>query len=1089
MERHRERLAGQLEALLAACPDALAPWARDPAAEQATSARSDQTRWSVGYYVEPDNQVPHELVQLGCWLHTFFHPAGPSLRHQLSTAEGRAALRRLGTGEWLDELVDLFVDGEVGAAAREVWWELTPISDLVRSLGSPPRDPRRRDAVLGLLATRGTPGQRREALLRLCLPEGPGERKGEVLAAGLADLEADEILGLWAPAWQIGALASGPRTAHGESRGLEQLYASFVDDAVGPARWRAVHALRSLYPGKGKDYGYRDEEVLGRELPGPLVQRLIGSISDPEPAVVGEALALLTEAGVHLSWQVLLPALLGAEPTLRVVVARAALVGRERMPASLWVHLMAVDFDPEVEERGRPERSADLPWVEALRRRSDAAFVAVVAHLRAQLATWSGAEELFALGDERGLAPLVDAIADGNSPSFDEGAPRTVARRALRSRYRAAKRWVLKGMGWGVDELVTDDELEQLRGDPDPGVAELAGERLERRRAPLAGWRSRDSEVSRGDLDIAPAAPPAELRETDLFGLSDDRTRGATVSIETLRRTTTFSEAWTLLGTTGLETRSWNEMENAGHGDAVDYLEHFMGLAASHNREVVRDAFEHLMALYAPEWRAALIDSLGHPSRGLFAQMLLSREAVGRDLLRAIPTSEDAARRVAELAAGTALALAAVDALVDGMTTGALEVGDGRAEWGYAEPELVRTLKRLGGREALLRLLVRAKGEALRDHAVRALLSEQQPATGEVAEGTATEARRWVMSRMNAAGEDRGRLLLLLALCGGRADVDHWIRVSDAGGLSPNELLGVATLVGRCGTEEHSGWLRRLALETIHPSVVNAAFEALAELGGADNATWMAARLDDPPAAILAARADVERWEQRRKDRWEREHALRTSARESGDERWFEVRLDEPDADRPEQLRDLSSWEGSARLAIVRHGDDELGLALAFREARNMGMVELGQQHGRLPSHALFALGLAANDPGEHVVPSEMTGGGDEVYGSGHPERIRDYVKMMVKRTSAEGVRKAFLEAMLRGFGGHWGDGESFGVIEQVFDGLGGPRPADLHRLLGHLASNPTCPVAMAYLARIGRGETELLALWRKHGAPWLESL
>ncbi|MBK9648166.1 MAG: hypothetical protein IPO67_23945 [Deltaproteobacteria bacterium] len=130
-------------------------------------------------------------------------------------------------------------------------------------------------------------------------------------------------------------------------------------------------------------------------------------------------------------------------------------------------------------------------------------------------------------------------------------------------------------------------------------------------------------------------------------------------------------------------------------------------------------------------------------------------------------------------------------------------------------------------------------------------------------------------------------------------------------------------------------------------------------------------------------------------------------------------------------------------------------------------------------------LGAIENDPGEHVVggQGEMT----EVIGSGVPERVRSAVRRIVVVCGAEPVRRVLLVAMLRGYSGDWGSGESYGLLESIFFELGGPSPGDLGSLVSHLDQHPDDTTALRYLARMNIGECELLDLWRKHDVPWLE--
>ena len=611
-----------------------------------------------------------------------------------------------------------------------------------------------------------------------------------------------------------------------------------------------------------------------------------------------------------------------------------------------------------------------------------------------------------------------------------------------------------------------------LCSDPDPFVATKAQEENARR-------KPKANKSPKWTVGIEDDTPPAELDESALHlpigGMTGKQGAGGrTISLEELKATRTFEEAWTVLGRGALPTRVSTDMDGSWLPGNEDRIVEYAQQAASENREVVREALGHLTTLYTSAYRVWLIRDLGHPSRGLFAKFLLAREPRDRELLAAIQQNPKAAHRVAELAVGTPLALAVVDELVAGIAGGTLTIETSEHSW--EEPRLMRTLRELGGREAMFRLLLGATDERGVGLALGALLHEHRPAQGEVSAGTAAAARAWVKENLGDEGRDPAQLLNLLALCGDTADVAFWRAEYDTRALPMEVASAVVRLVGQRGTADEAPWLREIAMTTDYASVVDEVAKGLLRLGGLENARWLMARFDDPPPCVAKTRAAWKAWS-------DRLDAVRAEARAAGRSDVWELR---PEGPEPPHAASASDWEGSARVAIVQHGDDELGMQLAWRLANDQSAIELCEEHGRLPSHALLVLGAIEHDPGEYVVGGrgEMT----EVVGSGVPDRVRKAVEGVVRRCGGEAVRRTLFVAMLEGYAGSWGSGESYGLLENIFMGLGGPRPGDLQDLLAQLEERPDDPTALRYLARMNLGERELLALWRRLGVHWLAS-
>lgn len=1077
--RHVERLEPSVEVMLAACAPAVGRWARDPVAERARSQEVQDRRWRNHARAERESSVeegdPYDTDApiLGQWFGRTF-ALQRDVAGLLAAEGGPDQLRRRVPGAWTRELLILFEHPQVGDSAKDLWWELRSDDELLDEVPALHPGHEHLARVLRAASRLGTPSQRREALLRAVLHAGASPPTGRLIVEGVAELASDALLEMWTAAWQFGVLAGEVPRGTGrraDPSALEALYASFLDDEVAPARWRAVAALRALAEPKearGR-YGAKRELALA---PG-IVSRLRRLLADPEVAVRVEALALLVDGGIVLALDEVVPLLLAGAPTLRTLALRAALMAVPTLSGELVVSVLALD-PTKADEPFRYDASPPMPWIQAMLRHHAEALSELHAALQGRLSTWDGAARLLELAKQPGLAPVLEVVLKGHHA---RDASPSVVRRALRLGSPAAKRWAVKQLGWR-SEGIPRELVEPLAADLDQEVAEGARQWLERGdpkaavRRPGGSFDELAVLASERSEDIENSAPGVLDEEALRLPMSRaERRQGRTVSVAGVKAQTTFADAWRLLGQAALETKSAEDMDGFYTNEGFERITEYAQQAAGENRGAVREVFEHLRGMYTPEWRDALIDDLGHPSRGLLAKLLLSISPGGRELLRAIPAGEVAARRVAELAAGTPLAGAVIDALVEAIANATLPVGDGRTKWGgYGSPEPIQTLRRFGGREGLIRLVVRGGDDAVTAHAVTALLDENWPVNTRVGEGPAAGLRAWVNARLDAA-VDRTELLRLLALCTTEIEAGRWRQTVNDGALQAPEVAAVATLVGQAPGADGAAWLQALAMSTSSPAVVNAAFASLAGCGTPELARWMLERLDDPPPAIREATALL-------KERETRRRAAQEAARAAGDREWYSVAVD---PDEPDRHVDLHSWEHSAKLAVVRHGDEELGYRLAWRSTDEAGAIELCEKYGRLPCHALLVLGALANDPGEHAVDTDMC---TEVVGSGVPEQVTEVVNLMVKRTNREGVRLALLEARLRGHGDQ--PRGSLWDLDGIFRGLGGPRPRDKDRLVDAVRGDPGHSVALEYLSQTGGGEPEVLAIWRECGAPWI---
>jgi hypothetical protein len=1087
IERHREHLSDHVDVLLNACPPVVLRWATAPAEASRRMEEDRRAAHAEGRYGWDDDwEVHHRVTELASWFSTTFG-LRHDLRDLLSDEAGVAQLRVRGPGAWMRDLRALFEEPVVGEAAEGLWWELCSDSELLTCVADLSPDHPQLARVLAAVARCGSLGQRREAVLRVMIPRG-SRLGGGALVGDISELPSDGVLALWEPAVRAGVVGDVvPRMHDEDARSkLEEVLAAFVDDQEPAVRWRAVVALRAMMGGKRSWSGDRKPVALH---PG-VVATLRRLLSDASTYVRAEALALLADGAIHLTWDELLPLLIASGSDVRLISLRASLAGRELASPEGLVRALAT-LPPPPERSWSDGPSAELPWSSSVREHTKRAREMLVEAVGELLVRWGGAERIFAMSDEPGLEWVVSSILGGTF-GHRVDVPMTVLRRALASSSGPAKRWGAERLRWRTTAVVPTDLLKSLAADPDPGVAEAAARQLrmsQGERVVVSGFAAYEEAV-----EPESGTEPAALDEAALHLPVMGGRRGKTITLSALRATGTFEEAWDLLGKGSVETKSAQEMEGYYSEDGPDFIVMLAEQAADENREQVRGAFEHLRGLYRGAWRDALINNLGHPSRGLFARLLLETEPRSRDLLRAIRQNDVAARRVAELARGTTLSLAVVDALITAILDGAIELpppDPSVPNWFVTEPAVLKTLRQAGGDEALVELLVRADSPEITGHALRALvgaaddvargavtsraIGRSQQGNRPMSDGARERGRRWALRHVGDANRHLDALRLL-AIVGTSEDASRWRLALESGMVPPTEMALAARIVGRTGGDADLAWLRDLTMSTLHLGVVGEVMATLAARGRADDARWAFERLDDPPPGVRAAAA-------RHEDSTRRRDAMREAARAAGDRDWYSAGEDDPDLG--PRFVDTTSWQHYVHVAVLRHGDDALGMELAWRLAESNHSLQLCMDEGRLPSHALLVLGAIHHDPGEHVIPAGVSGGGDEVVGSGVPDAVRAAVDRIVETTSQEEVRRVFLEAILRGYDSEWGRGDSYGLVGNLFFALGGPQPADCGRLLTQLRGDPSNGVALGLLADIGRGEAELLDVWRERGVAW----
>jgi len=949
----------------------------------------------------------------------------------------RLIAERRGRGKWaLVELKPYLAHPEpsIARAAREAWCECAPLDALVSHLEFVSEwEPEVVSRLLDVLREHGSERQKKEGLLRAVvgrtrfdITDWEGDRIGSVSLAGrLRGLSSDEWLALWDRAWRIGGLGEDSWQI---DEALERLYAHYLHDDCGPARWRALVAIRRLEnAAKSTDW----EAKL--RVPSEVKTLLL---HEPLREVRIEALALLREAGESVPFLLLLPSLISLDDAERWVA---------------WRSLLAEGWSPALEQlvevlipraegrRGRngSQVEAALPlWREAARRNGEEARQSLLSHIRERRLSRVDVEGLLALLSRKEAASTVEEL-------LGWGVDLSIAdrRHLLVHGLPDARAWAATRLQYERDEE-TARYLEGLIDDPIPEVAKAAREVRARRE------REQERQRERGRPRLVPLRPIDDkvLSGLDLTWREGDRTAtefAEPFELKCLPEFTTFETLWEALERHPLELKGARDMVDVFDDDALDWIGELAGEAQVENRQLIRPVVASLARLCQLEHIPRVVAALDHPQVGYLAPPLLRACPPGRMLLSAFHRSETAAVRAARVAMGTPLAAVASEAFIQALATS-------RWTWSQADnPHLVgysgwvQALYALGGFEGLLELLVANPPENVRREVLAYIDRGSGGLLARLSEATRQRIATW--ARVEASeGTDvavRAIALHLLAFVGTPEDVRLWRDRLQREVDTPAPVIAAAlVLVSWLGSAEQMPFVEKM-LEHPELEVVLAALEACGEHAAPD---LLLRLLSEPPQAIR-----------------DRPVVMFSHRRRTYSPPW-------------------SSWMICLARGVVARGTREQALKLAHLMRDERYAWQLIETEGRLPEHVLLVRGVLFHDPGERVMPASVTGGGDEVMESGVPEAATRVILGLARKLGKEDVGHVLVGALL--------EEEDHNVrlsLQFDLERLGGPWPADLPMLLEHLRRQPDSEMGLTLLARTGVGERELAALWEEHRVPW----
>jgi len=1036
--RHAAALGPGRAALYAACPEDVQAWlgGRDADGEPPPRHGDDRGMWAEFLYrhLEPVLS-PAQIVRLH---------------------DGAELLASRERGAWADDLRPLLTGtGETARRARTAWLRGAPMPLLLERIADLDHDRAGDDEILVAVLRHGSLEQRREALLRhqlsaLAFSYRPlGDSPVQVSIHGrLHGLTSAHWLALWDWAWSVGLLGS----AHAPSQAVQKLYASFVRDPSGPARWRALVARSQLEPSSAETlrlwHAALDDPF--RPVRVEAWRRLVSADAEVPPEHLWRTLASLDDAERLLAWEWL---------------TRTGL----HVPADLWLAILRA---PPVSSQ-----APDRPPAPALPNH-DAAVAAHTQHARQTLLR-RAAE---GLTTEAAMDPCLVAL----DSSTQEAAARQllehvadthlfpVAAQMLASGAPNRRRWAARTMtrliSWRREQEVDAAMTRAATDDPDPEVVQVAREHLERRR------------LYEARVHAPPARPRVRAVAPDLEDVAmamedrvDDSELVEPMTIAELEHFTQFEDLWAALERRTLRWQSFRDMEGFASEEGPEYIGELAGQARSENLEMRRAALVGLRRLYRPEaHRRWLIAKLDEPLRGYWAMHLLAEEPRGPDLLSACTYGELACVRVARLAIGSDLADEVAAAMSAALCAGVFAPprAPSKPYLRPQPPQWTALLLALGGLESLLKLL-HAEAPAWVDATVLSFVEEHRAYALKSAT-VAGRARTAAWARqVDEADVPRWTLALhLLGVVGDAEDARRWCARLAEEPVSESIAVAALELIGRCGDTTSLPTLRTIAGTTESDALLVAALHAAAALAGPTEADWMFGLLGRPPPGTYDLQARADAWD--RLDAQDRER--REATRAAGLPYRWEDR-ERPDFPRP-MAWNLDRWRWPCYRTIVRFGDRTQAQAIARMLVDDRQAVELLQRYGRLPEHALLVFGALRHAPQDHVIPWQITGGGHEVVTDDTAAQVGGTVVDFAARVGAEDVRVAFLGAAF------WNRRDQYEATNLLAD-LGGPQPRDVPELLQHLAQDPADPLALELLALAGAGEAGVVACWRRRRSPW----
>ncbi|HEX5749493.1 MAG TPA: hypothetical protein VFZ09_24910 [Archangium sp.] len=752
---------------------------------------------------------------------------GLSPRVLVRFRQGRELLEARTPGPWIEQLEELFdMPEDVGrtapaVTAATVWaHRATPERRLKRLdvLSVFPLDAVQ--PVVDTVSERGTQHQRREALIRAALKDlehdaDTGQREGVDgrMLRRYTRMSRVKLLRRWKLLWDLGLLG---QRGFSRAQGLSRLYATFLDDEYGPARWRALTALSFFDQASYAEYEAR--------------------LRDGFPAVRVEALERLKLllAFAHGLDAAHLTAPLRSQDDRERWMAYSILASHRQVPLEELLAALP-ERAPLPTPRRRVRHGLGPVWVDAMREHEARGQAELFFHVFKAAQDNEGAwPALFphagtSDGPLRGVlhsngidaTKFIQAMLKDGSPS-----QRRVAAQALRRSPRL---------------------LVPYADDPDPEIATWARN--------AAGWLRYDEEQRARKTAQDEVARQAELER-------QARKARPVLDSERLIGFTSFEQLWNALPDHelpfhrikgGRPPRRFSESERESD---LNRLTHYW----------YHPVTQRLFQLYEPRHQSLLLAGLRTDLRDFAAPLLREHlpvpglvplaldwcEGAASDfatyILAETPQGEEVARQLrAELLSGR------LDALFEGtVQRRALRVAPGRI---HQAP--TSRLMLLDGLRGVLPILEPGTAEWLRSEALHLIHSNREQL--ETSARMQPEVLQW--ARDHAFVEEtpvRTIALEVLSLAGAPEDAARWRPLLSQEGLPEQSLTAAIRIVSRFPAGSDLDLFRNLLS---HSSQVGSeAAQALAKAANGNRVEELVRLLETPPPSLADADAATAPW-------------------------------------------------------------------------------------------------------------------------------------------------------------------------------------------------------------------------------------
>ncbi len=1132
--RFSSALRPHVDTLVAACHPEVKRWLEDPPAfkiqREDYSLQSDyyrEPRWRDG--ADDDWMLHREIAEQ---IYLALRPAVP-LRSLLRFRSGKEALRTRGPGDLFMELEPFLSSPEpyLREVAEDVWLKVAPLSRRLELLSClrdyihgwhPERFKQTREDIIGAVLRDGTPLQQREALVRAAVSLVSFGRNSEESQSlmdarlwsqegatiSIAPIRAEGWLRHWDWGWRSGLLG---RT---DGSLLEQLYERFLRDENEAARWRALVAMRSLCSERWTQSRRSQEQevkVTDEEKPAlrARLRRLAEArtmLADSDRAVRIEALQFLLDQGEHLSAPELLPFYRSTNPQERWVGLAVAIKQGQQLQLEHLVELL-IDEDKDAQQ--------PIPYAERHAPARTPSELAIESHgkgARDKLLDWArgcyrskeNRQYLYEQLDDRRLGTVARALLMEGYSDRQLPLPELAA---LLSGGRPAQRiWATEVLTSDHREQERQQLLRSLAQDSDPAIAAHAQRFIEHQQRE-AQWQQQRQQPA---ITLAPRlVPVVELDHSLVQGYPDflgrnrrqEAERREPFAMKSLDTFNSFEALWAALREHPIELESFLSVDYEGKDDRIDHIERVAELAEHENLGRLRPIAEKLHSLYQPQYRAVCLKDLGHPLVGLFAELILSREPPANDLLSLVARDEKSAIRVARISKGTLLAAGAINAFIGAAAAGALEAppeedntGDEPRLFLGTPPVWLPQFEALAGLEGIIRLLQERLPARTSAVVLKYLDGRLRKSVKDVSEAVRGQVLAWARIAAQESKQVIAQLVALhiLAALGEQTDADTWAEILDKGSPEMPELAlrDAVHIIGQHGNIQHIGLLRKLLTHSA-ARVAVAALTALSAIGTEQEVELFIERLDGmwilrhrpPPkgfdsmtlptdARVAAIRGVI--------CHGNRHHALLLAKHLLSD---AAVRYN---GGRFGSRKTLIEDDGLSITRVIQGGSVSVSVRTGPNEHQyynfhplDGSVLELTQQYGRHPEHALLVLGALLTDPGGRSYAINVSGYDEAVdEDSKIPGLAQEAITEIIRRTDREEVRHAFVNGML------W-SGPATGHARAQLDRLGGPQKQDIPLLMEHLEKHPDSPEGLSLLAELAQTERELAAIWTKHNCPW----